>query len=324
MAEFFGDLERLAADLYPYRWPIAAGGILAMAAVVVFGYRQGWHVALWNHRRPAAIICIPVLTVVGFVGYDLGSPLFINKTVNEEFPFAFTAIVPPDMSREQVEEVMAGMAMVDQVVQEAMPDLMTAAKAPQKGAGAALPSASPTLETTQPELSPTVSSPTLAETPAPIGTPLPGAAPSPTPAATPILIPSPTSTPTLQPTAEPPESGPVKLKTGSFRDQDSFHKGSGQATIYRGPDGSYLLRIEDLKVTNGPDLHIFLSPHPNPTKLDELYTFGAVDLGKLKGNIGNQNYVIPEDVDVNIQMTVVIYCVPFHVFFSSASLGNVG
>ena len=131
MAEFFGDLERLAADLYPYRWPIAAGGILAMAAVVVFGYRQGWHVALWNHRRPAAIICIPVLTVVGFVGYDLGSPLFINKTVNSEFPFAFTAIVPPDMSREQVEEVMAGMAMVDQVVQEAMPDLMTAAKAPQ-------------------------------------------------------------------------------------------------------------------------------------------------------------------------------------------------
>ena len=115
-----------------------------------------------------------------------------------------------------------------------------------------------------------------------------------------------------------------QILSGSFIEIDRVHKGSGQATIYRGPDGSYLLRIEDLKVTNGPDLHIFLSPHPNPTKLDELLTFGAVDLGKLKGNIGNQNYVIPEDVDVNIQMTVVIYCVPFHVFFSIASLGNVG
>ena len=85
-----------------------------------------------------------------------------------------------------------------------------------------------------------------------------------------------------------------------------------------------MLRIEDFKVTKGTDLHIFLSPHPNPTNLDELYTFGAVDLGKLKGNIGNQNYPIPEDVDVSIQMTVVIYCVPFHVFFSIASLDDVG
>ena len=49
-----------------------------------------------------------------------------------------------------------------------------------------------------------------------------------------------------------------------------------------------------------------------------------MDLGKLKGNIGNQNYAIPEDVDVSIQMTVVIYCVPFHVFFSIAALDDVG
>ena len=144
-----------------------------------------------------------------------------------------------------------------------------------------------------------------------------------TPTVTATSTPSPIaiSSPAVQPTPE--ATGPVMLKVGSFRDQDSFHKGSGQATIYRSPDGAHLLRIEDFKVTNGPDLHIYLSPHPNPTKLDELLTFGAVDLGTLKGNIGNQNYFIPEDVDVTAQMTVVVYCVPFHVFFSIATLTDV-
>ena len=52
----------------------------------------------------------------------------------------------------------------------------------------------------------------------------------------------------------------VKLKTGNFRDADSFHRGSGQATIYRGPDGSRVLRLENLDVTNGPDLHVIITP----------------------------------------------------------------
>ena len=72
----------------------------------------------------------------------------------------------------------------------------------------------------------------------------------------------------------------------------------------------------------GPTCISFYRHILNPSKLNELYTFGAVDLGKLKGNIGNQNYVIPVDVDVNAQMSVVIYCVPFSVFFSIASLGS--
>ncbi|MCZ6890923.1 MAG: DM13 domain-containing protein [Chloroflexi bacterium] len=315
MAEFFGDLERFAADLYPYRWLISAGIVAAIAGVVAYAYSQAWHLVLWRHRRPVAIIGIPVLAMIGFVGYDLGSPLFTNKTVNEEFPFAFTATVPPDMSRQQVEDVMAGISMVDQTVQEMMPKSMAAAK---------VPDAPPAPELSSPQQPLTVPSPAATETSVATAIPFTTDSPPPPPIATSAPIPSPTTAPTLQPSVEQPESGPVKLKVGSFRDQDSFHKGSGQATIYRGPDGSHLLRIEDFKVTNGPDLHIFLSPHPNPTKLDELYTFGAVDLGKLKGNIGNQNYAIPEDVDVSIQMTVVIYCVPFHVFFSIASLDDVG
>ena len=112
----------------------------------------------------------------------------------------------------------------------------------------------------------------------------------------------------------------VRLKVGNFRDADSFHKGSGQATVYQGPDGSRVLRLENLSVTNGPDLRVFLSPHENPTSGSEVKTAGYVDLGKLKGNKGNQNYPIPDDVDVDSQMSVVIYCVPFSVVFSVATL----
>ena len=116
----------------------------------------------------------------------------------------------------------------------------------------------------------------------------------------------------------------VKLKNGSFRDADGFHKGSGQATIYRGPDGSHLLRLENLNVTNGPDLRVLLSPHQDPMSRSEVKTPGYVELAKLKGNKGDQNYVVPDDVDVAAQRSVIIYCKPFHVIFSVAPLEVVG
>ena len=271
MAEFFGDLERLAADLYPWRWLIAAGVLIVLAAVAAYGYRRGWHMWVWRRRLPVAIIGTPLLALAIFVSYDLGSPLFINKTVEEEFPFAFSATVPDDMEMAAVEKIMAGMANINQEMNEPMP-----------------------------------------------GVPAPTAAPSPTPTPTPELTAAPTSIP------EPVQAEPVKLKVGNLRDQDSFHKGSGQATIYRSPDGSHLLRLEDLNVTNGPDLHVILTPHQNPGNRGEVKTPGYVDLGKLKGNRGNQNYNIPINVDVATQRSVVIYCKPFHVIFSVATLQDVG
>ena len=108
----------------------------------------------------------------------------------------------------------------------------------------------------------------------------------------------------------------VKLKEGDFRDQDSFHKGSGKATMYRAPDGTHLLRLEELKVTNGPRLHVLLAAHADPMTQNELKDGGYHDLGRLKGNVGNQNYPVPEGVDVAAQMSVVIYCKPFSVIFS--------
>ncbi len=110
------------------------------------------------------------------------------------------------------------------------------------------------------------------------------------------------------------------VKQGEFRDADGFHRGSGRATIYSLPGGSRILRLEELAVTNGPALHVFLSEHPDPMTPDDLKGAAYTDLGKLKGNIGNQNYEIPGDVEVEGQGSVVIYCVPFQVVFSVAPL----
>ena len=45
-----------------------------------------------------------------------------------------------------------------------------------------------------------------------------------------------------------------------------------------------------------------------------------IDVGALKGNIGNQNYEIADGTDIAAFNSVVIYCVPFHVVFSTATL----
>lgn len=110
----------------------------------------------------------------------------------------------------------------------------------------------------------------------------------------------------------------VEVDSGQFVGADDFHQGSGQATIYRLPEGGRVLRLDEFMVTNGPDLHVLLVPHPDPqTSVD---VEGYLDLGSLKGNIGNQNYEIPADANLTQYGSVVIYCVPFHVIFATATL----
>lgn len=114
--------------------------------------------------------------------------------------------------------------------------------------------------------------------------------------------------------------GALAVKRGSLRDADSFHKGSGEVVLYRLPDGSHLLRLENINVTNGPDLYVFLSPHASPTNQQQVYTAGYGNLGKLRGNIGSLTYALPADVNPSQQRSAIIYCLAFHVVFSVAAL----
>ena len=113
---------------------------------------------------------------------------------------------------------------------------------------------------------------------------------------------------------------PTVLHSGTFVDADSFHQGSGNATIFELPGGDRILRLEDFMVTNGPDLHVYLATGSKPSGRDDLGEH--IDLGALKGNIGDQNYEIPVNLELDDYQSVVIYCVPFHVVFSTASFVN--
>ncbi|MBM3940287.1 MAG: DM13 domain-containing protein [SAR202 cluster bacterium] len=114
--------------------------------------------------------------------------------------------------------------------------------------------------------------------------------------------------------------GATPVLAGVFRDADSFHKGSGTATVYRLADGSHLLRLEDFDVTNGPDLFVYLSGHADPMSSSEVTNLGFFNLGDLKGNLGNQNYPIRDDLSVADYRSIVIYCRQFSIVFAVAPL----
>ena len=108
------------------------------------------------------------------------------------------------------------------------------------------------------------------------------------------------------------------LVQGSF--YDIIHAGGGQALVYQFADGSSILRLQDFEVDNGPDLHVYLVPvNPVPSSIGTEIP-GSIDLGALKGNIGDQNYEIPANLDLSQFQSVVIWCQPFRVPFIAAPL----
>lgn len=119
--------------------------------------------------------------------------------------------------------------------------------------------------------------------------------------------------------AMPPDmpDEPTVLLMGSFIEIDPIHSAEGSATIYELPDGDRVLRFEDFRSKNGPDLHVYLSKEA-PTSTFAGLGADEIHLGALKGNVGNQNYEVPADVDLSQYRSVVIYCVPFRVVFSTA------
>ena len=112
---------------------------------------------------------------------------------------------------------------------------------------------------------------------------------------------------------------PVVLHSGAFITIDAIHKAEGAAIIYELPDGRRVLRFEDFRSANGPDLHVYLSSAAPKSAFAGLGE-DALHLGSLKGNVGNQNYDIPDDADLSRYQSAVIYCAPFRVVFSSAEL----
>jgi hypothetical protein len=108
--------------------------------------------------------------------------------------------------------------------------------------------------------------------------------------------------------------------TGTFHGK--VHQTSGRATVYQEPDGKLVLRLTNFKTSNGPDVHVILiaakdaDDNANFLKDDT----ARVELGKLKGNEGDQNYEIPKGTDLTKFQTVSIYCERFNANFGAAPL----
>jgi hypothetical protein len=192
---------------------------------------------------------VAALVIAGApIAWYLGSPLFINKTVDEPFPttaktseetfpMSKGAAVPEGMTQPQAEEIMMRASKVKSTAAEPMP----------RG-----------------------------------------------------------TTPT------------TVVANGTFIAADSFHQGEGTVAVHHvGQD--LALRLDPFKVTNGPDLYVILTKQPAP-KMRADVEQGYVEVAKLKGNLGSQNYVLSRGVRLGDYHAVVIYCKMFHVVFSTATL----
>jgi hypothetical protein len=112
----------------------------------------------------------------------------------------------------------------------------------------------------------------------------------------------------------------VILAMGQWQGVDSFHQAQGKALLVRLPDGRRFIRFEDFRVTNGPDLYVYLSGYPSPRTSAQLHEGAAFEVALLKGNIGSQNYELPVDLNMSKFKSVAIYCKRFSVMFASAQL----
>jgi hypothetical protein len=107
----------------------------------------------------------------------------------------------------------------------------------------------------------------------------------------------------------------VLLATGSF--QSGEHESHGTATAIRLAGGGRVLTLTDFETSAGPDLRVYLVAGPAS---DESEVDDFVDLGGLKGNKGDQQYILPSDLDLRRYRTVVIWCRAFTVLFARAPL----
>ena len=139
---------------------------------------------------------------------------------------------------------------------------------------------------------------------------LPGAVSDPAGASPTTVTTAPASA--VDPTTTVP-AGPVALRAAPLHGID--HRASGDAVVYRQPDGSHLVGLEDIDIQPGPDYDLYVVPGADRDDLD-----GAVRLDDLRGNKGTQYYAVPSDVDVaEGPWTVLVWCETFDVPIAGAT-----
>ena len=113
-------------------------------------------------------------------------------------------------------------------------------------------------------------------------------------------------------------SSPQPLASGQF--YSILHPTAGTATIYQMGDGSRVLRFTDFSTSNGPDVHVYMVAADDAKDAAAVEKAGFIDLGVIKGNIGDQNYTFGNDLDLAKYRAVSIWCKRFSVNFGAVAL----
>jgi hypothetical protein len=113
-------------------------------------------------------------------------------------------------------------------------------------------------------------------------------------------------------------SSPQAIESGMFF--GVMHPTAGTATIYRLADGGRILRFTNFSTSNGPDVHVYLVAAENAKDSATVKNADFIDLGKMKGNIGDQNYALENGLDLSKYRTVSVWCKRFAVNFGAAPL----
>jgi hypothetical protein len=111
-----------------------------------------------------------------------------------------------------------------------------------------------------------------------------------------------------------------QLAAGQFH--SGAHETKGMATVFQLADGKKTLRLTNFETSNGPDVHVYLVAAQDAKDNEEVTKAGFVDLGSLKGNIGDQNYDLPTNADLAKYRAVTIWCKRFSVNFGTAPLNS--
>jgi len=98
------------------------------------------------------------------------------------------------------------------------------------------------------------------------------------------------------------------------------HETHGTATIQDLGDGRRVLRLTEFATSNGPDVRVYLVASPDAKDNETVTKAGFIEVGKLKGNEGDQNYDVPEHLDLSKYRAVTIWCRRFGVNFATAPL----
>ena len=99
-----------------------------------------------------------------------------------------------------------------------------------------------------------------------------------------------------------------------------MHATVGAAIVYRLGDGHRILRFTNFRTSNGPDVHVYLVAANDAKDNATVKRADVIDMGTIKGNIGDQNYALRADLDLSKYRTVSIWCKRFAVNFGASPL----